>query len=616
MSESLPVQFLSPHHDGSALYVPNSSPSLDDVVPVFLRAPISSDVERVHLRQVIDGEPSFSEAVIDRVTATDTWWRADLRCHNPVSNYRWLLIDRHGNSRWLNARGMVDWDITDRHDFAVTTHAPAPEWASKAVFYQIFPDRFAPPVGPGLDGPVPPWAHVSGWADPAELDGPGAMTQLYGGSLRGVISKLSHLCDLGVNTVWITPWFPANSNHRYDASSFDSIDPVLGGDDALTDLSRALHERGMRLLGDLTLNHTGAAHDWFLKAQADETSDEAGFYYFLDHPDSYESWIGVPSLPKLDHTSAELRRRFYEGTDSVAARWLKPPFDLDGWRIDVANMTGRLGPIDINHDIAAAVRATVEATRPDGLLIGEHAHDATSDLDGSGWHGTMNYAGFSRPMWSWLRGTEFDAEFLGVPARVSVRPASAVAETMKDFMASVPWQSAVSNMNILGSHDTARWRTVAGDAGRAKVGTAMLFTFPGTPCVFAGDEIGMTGADNHSARSPFPWQDQDHWDKSIFDHYRSLTRLRRQTDALANGGLRWLSTGDDHMTFARETPDETVIVHAARAAHSAVALDAAGLGIEKLEHLYGDAVIALSDGRLEISADESTVGIYRFPTSV
>jgi len=616
MSQQIPVQPLSPHHDGSALYVPNSSPSLDDVVSVFLRAPHGTDVEGVHLRQVIDGEPSFSEAVVDRVTSTDTWWRADVRCHNPVSNYRWLLIDSDGNSRWLNASGVVDWDVTDGHDFSVTTHSRAPRWADRAVFYQVFPDRFAPPVGPGLDGPVPAWAHVSDWSDPPELDGPGTMTQLYGGSLRGLISKLSHLCDLGVNTVWVTPWFPANSNHRYDAASFDSIDPVLGGDAALADLSSALHDRGMRLLGDLTLNHTGAVHDWFLKAQADETSAEAGFYYFLDHPDSYESWIGVPSLPKLDHTSAELRRRFYEGPESVTARWLGSPFDLDGWRIDVANMTGRLGPVDLNHEIAAAVRSTVESANPDGLLIGEHAHDATADLDGSGWHGTMNYAGFSRPMWSWLRGPEFDAEFLGVPARVSVRPATAVVETMKDFMASVPWQSAVSNMNILGSHDTARWRTVAGDAGRARVGAAMLFTFPGMPCVFAGDEIGMTGSDNHAARSPFPWHDRSHWDVSMFDHYRALTHLRKETDALADGGLRWLSTGDDHLTFARETPDETVIVHAARAAHEPIVLDAAGLGIEELEHLYGDASVALADGRLEISAGEPTVGIFRFPTSV
>ncbi len=614
MLRSIPVQLLLPHHDGSALYVPNSSPSLDEVVPLFLRAPVGYDASSVHLRQVIDGEPSFAEAVVDRVTDIDTWWRADLRCHNPVSNYRWLLIDSHGNSRWLNARGLVDRDVTDRHDFAVTTNGAAPSWANKAVFYQIFPDRFAPPVGPGLDGPVPPWAHVSDWIDRPEIDGPGAMTQLYGGSLRGVTAKLSHLCDLGVNAVWITPWFPANSNHRYDASSFDSIDPVLGGDDALVELSRALHDRGMRLMGDLTLNHTGAAHDWFLKAQADETSAEAGFYYFLDHPDKYESWIGVPSLPKLDHASRDLPRRFYDGADSVAGRWLKEPFELDGWRIDVANMTGRLGSVDLNHEIAATVKSTVESVNPEGLLIGEHAHDATSDLDGSGWHGTMNYAGFSRPMWSWLRGPEFEAEFLGVPARVSVRPATAVVETMKDFMASVPWQSAISNMNVLGSHDTARWRTVAGDPGRAKVGAAMLFTFPGMPCVFAGDEIGMTGADNHAARSPFPWHDHDLWDRSMFDHYRALTRLRRGSDALAVGGLRWLSVGDDHMTFARETPEETVIVHAARAGHDQVSLDAAGLGMEAVDHLYGDATANIVDGRLDISADEPTVGIYRFPT--
>jgi len=604
-----------PHHDGSALYVPDQAPSLGDVVTVLLRVPRGAGIRGVHLRQVIDAEPSFLEAVIDRVTSTDTWWRADLRCHNPVSNYRWLLVDSGGNTLWLNAAGLIARDVTDRHDFSITTFGRPPEWADRAVFYQIFPDRFAPAVGPGFDGPTPEWAHVSQWSDPPALEGDLTMSQLYGGSLRGVVSKLGHLCDLGVNTVWVTPWFPASSNHRYDASTFESIDPVLGGNEALADLSRALHERGMRLLGDLTLNHTGADHDWFRAAQADAESVEAGFYYFREHPDEYESWVGVSSLPKLDHSNEELRRRFYDGSGSLAAQWMESPYDLDGWRIDVANMTGRLGAIDLNHGVAAAVRATLAKANPEGLLIGEHAHDATDDLDGSGWHGTMNYAGFSRPMWSWLRGPDFDAEFLGVPARVSVRPASSVVETMRDFMASVPWQSAVHSMNILGSHDTARWRTVAGDLGRSKVGAGMLFTFPGMPCVFAGDEIAMTGADNHAARRPFPWHAPDSWDRGMLDHYRSLTYLRKSVDALATGGLRWLSAGDDHMTFLRETPGETVLVHAARAGHEPVTLDAEALGVREIEHLYGDATASVDGGALELSAGEASIGIHRLSTT-
>ncbi len=111
---------------------------------------------------------------------------------------------------------------------------------------------------------------------------------------------------------------------------------------------------------DLTLNHTGDVHEWFVAAQADAESEEAGFYYFIDHPDRYESWLGIDSLPKLDHRSAELRRRYYDGPDSILARYLKPPFDMAGWRIDVANMTGRLGPIDLNQDVARTARATVD----------------------------------------------------------------------------------------------------------------------------------------------------------------------------------------------------------------------------------------------------------------
>ena len=234
------------------------------------------------------------------------------------------------------------------------------------------------------------------------IGGPQAPLQLYGGDLRGVEDRLDYLHELGVNVIYVTPFFPAPSSHRYNATTFNHVDPLLGGDAALASLSAALHRRGMRLLGDLTTNHSGSTHEWFRAAQADPASEEAGYYYFHSHPDDYITWYANPTTPKFNFASAGLRRRLVEGPGSVVARWLRAPYALDGWRIDVANMTGRWTADDFNHEIATAIRGTLTAERPDALLVAEHAYDATADLLGDGWHANVNFAGFISPVCSWL----------------------------------------------------------------------------------------------------------------------------------------------------------------------------------------------------------------------
>jgi alpha-glucosidase len=186
--------------------------------------------------------------------------------------------------------------------------------------------------------------------------------QYYGGDLDGIIAHLDHIASLGVGTIYLTPFFPADSNHRYDASSFSQVDPLLGGDEALARLAAAVHARGMRLMGDLTTNHCGSTHEWFRAAQADANSPEAGFFFFTEHPHDYAAWWGMKDMPVFDHRSAELRRRLYDGPDSVVARWLGP-HALDAWRIDVANMTGIHGDIDLNHELATTIRRTMAQSR-------------------------------------------------------------------------------------------------------------------------------------------------------------------------------------------------------------------------------------------------------------
>ena len=247
----------SPHHDGSATYVSDLAPDVGDTVTVFLRVPRTSGVTQALLRVYVDGEQDLIATTVDREDERDRWLRADLSVQNPVVNYRWLLDGISGGYQWLNGAGLHPHDVTDAADFRITAHPPPPSWALDAVVYQIFPDRFAKSV----DRPPPAWAIPQAWDDPVIGRGPEAPYQLYGGDLDGIAAHVDHIAALGANTVYLTPIFPARSNHRYDANSFERIDPLLGGEEALSRLAKALHSRGMRLLGDLTTNHCGDAHE-------------------------------------------------------------------------------------------------------------------------------------------------------------------------------------------------------------------------------------------------------------------------------------------------------------------------------------------------------------------
>lgn len=562
-----------PHHDGSAMYVSNPTPKLGDAVTVFLRVPRASGVTKALLRVCIDGEQALLETSIDRQNADEFWLKAAFPLENPVVNYRWLLDGSPSGYQWFNGTGLHTRDVTDACDFRITAYSPPPAWANSAVLYQIFPDRFAKSV----DRPAPDWAIPEDWGNKVIGRGPETPYQYFGGDLDGITPRLEHIASLGADTVYLTPIFPARSNHRYDASSFDQVDPLLGGDAALRRLSGALHDRGMRLLGDLTTNHCGDAHEWFRTAVEDPQSVEAGFFLFTNHPDEYVCWFGHKSLPKFNHSDPELRRRLYEGEDSVVARWLGP-HGFDGWRIDVANMTGRHGTTDLNHMVSTTLRRTMAEADPEALLLAEHSHDASQDLQVDGWHGVMNYAGFTRPVWQWLKpSTAVPLEpgpFVSIP-RLSGKD---VVGSMRDFAAAVPWRAAAHALNLVGSHDTFRVSTLLGDPRLVTVAFGLLATMPGIPMLWAGDEIGQEGVNGEDGRRPFPWDKPDEWDHGRLATTRALFQTRKQSEALRQGGLRWLAIGDDAFAFLRESANETVLIHASRADHAAIRVPAQVVG--------------------------------------
>lgn len=598
-----------PHHDGSEVYVPSGTPALGDVVPVRFRVPQAATERGVWVRTVRDGEPRMVEAKLEGADDTDRWYVAHVPVHNPVTSYR-ALLDEPGGYRWLNGRGVHTRDVPDAADFRLSVHAAAPAWLHDAVVYQIFPDRFARSAG--HDGPLPDWALPADWDDEPIGSGPGTSEQLFGGDLAGIEQRLDHLQRLGVDTVYLTPVFPGRSNHRYDASTFDHVDPLLGGDAALASLSDALHRRGMRIVGDLTTNHTGAGHEWFARAQADRTAEEASFYYWQDTAPGYVGWLEHASLPKLNYGADALAARMIEGPDSVIHRWLQPPFALDGWRIDVANMTGRFADEDRTLDIARRIRATMLAANPESVLVSEHFHDAGADMTGGGWHANMNYAAFTRPVWTWLVDPASTLGFLGLPAGIPRRDGVSMVDTMRDFDSVVPWSVTTHQWNMLGSHDTPRLRTVVGNPAMVEVAAGLLFTYPGTPAMFAGDEVGLTGTNGEHARVPMPWDRPDRWDARTFDVYRSLIATRRRSRALREGGMRWAVVHEDAVAFLRETADERVLVLASRAQWSGTHVPAQLLAPGATpENLYGGAELVVDAAGLRMPGDGPGVQVWR-----
>jgi alpha-glucosidase len=602
-----------PHHDGSALYVDNPHPALGDTVTLRVRVPKTYPLQAMHVRSIRDGEPEIVAATVECEDAHERWWQVQLVMMNPVTNYRFLLDGGRDRYAWLNASGVYDHDLTDAHDFWLTTFDPAPDWATDAIVYEVFLDRFA---RSGAARELPEWAVARDWYDdPVVADGVESCNHVYGGDLAGIEAHLDHIVSLGCTAVYLTPFFEATSNHRYNASSFDEVDPFLGGDAALASLTAAAHDRGLRVLGDLTTNHTGDDHTWFRKGAADPTSADAAMYYWQEppeNPEKYVSWLGVSSLPKLNWSSPELRQRMIEGPESVTAKWLQEPYSLDGWRVDVVNMTGRHKGDDFNRDVGRTMRHTMKSVNPDTLLVAEHGHDYAKDVVGDSWHSVMNYAGFLRPMWQWLVARDTPVEdFLGVPVRVPPQDAKRMVTTMRGVAASVPWQVTTTNLNLVASHDTARMRSITGDPAAVAVAAGILFTFPGIPMVFAGDEIGLAGINGEDSRRPFPWERPDTWDTDVLRVYRALASLRNSHAALRRGGMRWAFIDDDAIVYLRETAEERLLISASRTPGAAILLPADELGVvDGATLLYGDAPAMVEGGVVTLSRPAPSVSIW------
>jgi alpha-glucosidase len=352
---------------------------------------------------------------------------------------------------------------------------------------------------------------------------------------------------LRVTALYLNPIFRSRSNHKYDTESYAEVDPGLGGNEALARLREATRARGMKLVLDAVVNHTGAQHPWFQPGAAERCR------YALDERGRPRGWKHHDSLPVLDYGLAEVKQAMFEAPGSVMRRWLQPPYAIDGWRLDAVHMLGEgLGAWN-NAGVLAAMRRAVKADNAQAYLVGEHFYEATAWLQGEQEDGAMNYHGFAHPVRAWLAGQDIAYQ----PIRLSTPD---FAAWLREAMAAMPYENQLAQLNLLDSHDTQRFLTLLGGDVRAmQLAVTLLMTFPGTPCVYYGDEIGLEGAMDPDCRRCFDWE-RSRWNRPLFDHYRKAIARRQQRAELREGAFLELAAEGDVYAFARFTADAATVV--------------------------------------------------------
>ncbi len=596
---------LEPHHDGSELYVSNSAPKLGEKVTFQVRVPKDYKFDAALIRYYHDGEPRTARLRLRKKNRVESWWGVTIPIINHETRYRFLFAGKNRYD-WLSAAGLSNHDVHSNNDFQLIARPTYPKWLNSSVFYQIFPDRFAKTS----EKVLPSWAVARGWNEFPRDKSRNTGREVYGGDLKGVELHLDHITDLGANGIYFTPFFPAQSNHRYDASSFDEVDPLLGGDSAWFSLVKAANKAKIRLVGDITSNHCGAGHYWLARAKKDKNCKEAGYFYWTKkYRWGYEGWWGLESLPKLNYGSKELRKEMYEAPDSIIRKWLSPKYGMAGWRVDVGNMTGKYGDIDIHDEVMIGIRKAVEEAKPDAWLVAENADFMANDLAGQGWHGTMNYQGFSRPLSSWMNEkAKLSGGFQGLPIDSPRISGKQFVATIKNFNGSIPWRSLIASMILLDSHDTPRFRTIVG-GNRAKhlAAMAMLMTYPGVPSIFMGDELGFEGKSGEDSRRTINWDDRSNWDLDFFAEVKQLTKLRRTEDALINGGLRWVAAEEHYLAYLRESKKGQVLVVIA-AKPGTINIDLAKFGYKISKTLFGHKA---KGSKIKFTTKGATQGIWK-----
>ncbi len=415
----------------------------------------------------------------------------------------------------------------------------APDWVSKAVFYQIFPDRFRRGGRPAKPAPAGPFES---WESPPTVRG------FKGGDLWGVAAKLDYLAQTGFNAIYLNPIFASSANHRYHTSDYLRVDPILGGEEALRHLLDEAHARGMRVILDGVFNHSGRGFFAFNHLlENGPASPYRDWYYVRGFPlrayggrPNYEAWWDNPELPKLRVETPQVREYLL----TVAGYWIE--FGADGWRLDV--------PEEIKDmEFWAEFRRRVKEANPEAYIVGEIWHEAPNWIAPEGpFDAVMNYP-LGRGVLGFVGDGVLDRR-LAARSGLGELPqldAAGWLDWTERVLAAYPEEVWSGQLNTMTSHDTPRLLTMlGGEPRRAALALQLLFLLPGAPSVYYGDEIGLEGGHDPDNRRAFPW-DEEKWETGIKRAVEQVARLRRERAGLSEAGWRRLLAEGAGAAFAR-----------------------------------------------------------------
>lgn len=424
-----------------------------------------------------------------------------------------------------------------------------PAWVQDAVFYQIFPDRFAQSERVAKPSNLEPW------------DSPPTIHGFKGGDLLGVAEHLDYLSDLGINAIYFCPVFRSTANHRYHTHDYFQIDPILGGNEAFRTLLDEAHRRNMRVVIDGVFNH--ASRGFFQFSHILENGAQSPYldwfhvrqwplspYGSPDQPPGYDCWWGNRELPEFNTDTGAVREYLW----SVGEYWIEQ--GIDGWRLDVPN------EID-DDEFWREFRRRVKSVNSDAYIVGEIWGDARRWLSGDQFDAVMNYL-FTKACIGFFTGPRgIDQEIVrgtGLDPVQSI-DAAAFRDTINWILSLYPWTATLAQLNLLDSHDTARFLSIArGDVSAYKLAVLCAMAFPGAPCVYYGDEIGMTGgATVEEARGGFIW-DRSKWNQDLHDYVKSAIGLRHAQPVLRGGDFKSLYAENGVYAFSRTKGNDIAVV--------------------------------------------------------
>ena len=666
--------------DGTGNFVNPAEPEINSQVEILCRTG-RDDAEKV--TAVVDGV-CYDMYVKERNSQFD-YYAVTLSLESHQISYH-FQIEKRGELICYNRQGVVD-EINPYFDFCIIPGFHTPAWAKGAVMYQIFVDRFY--NGDSSNDVVDreysyigePVTRVKDWNKmPASM----GVREFYGGDLKGIWEKLDYLQDLGVEVLYLNPIFVSPSNHKYDTQDYDYVDPHYGvitkdGGEVLPegdlDNSHAeryiqrvvnkenleasnaffasfveeVHKRGMKVILDGVFNHCGSFNKWLDREKIYDrdasyekgaflTEDSSYHDFFHFYPDGswpdnthYDSWWGNDTLPKLNYEESEKLASYVM---RIAKKWVSEPYNVDGWRLDVAADLGHSE--DYNHGFWRKFRESVKKANPEAIILAEHYGDPSPWLDGSQWDTVMNYDAFMEPVSWFLTGMEKHSD---MAAPDMIGDASAFFGAMTDYGARFTMPSAQVAMNELSNHDHSRFltrtnkkvgRTAFAGPRAADMGVntavmrqavVMQMTWVGAPTLYYGDEAGVCGWTDPDNRRSYPWGREDN---ELIRFHKEMIRIHRDYQVFKTGSMLYLHGENGLIVYGRfQGEEKAVIAVQTGGTQREIQVDVWRLGLkdgEKIASMMATdqqgfsleaRVLTVKDGKVSISVGENGAVLYK-----